>query len=191
MGSSSALLNDWERRARKGVLFQNTPNTVCCARLLWAVDVDDANPGHRRGQSGSFHLLGAALCHPPSDCCSGSFMLSKILNTILNRSLPPVLFKGVAIALHDLEHHCEPLGETKPGTEEGVGGSRGQGPGRRGLETCMGGGEGAPGREPERSYLVRTSSLHLLMMQESSKRMGNQPPDPDSVTRSHVLSSLV
>ena len=46
------------------------------------------NPGHRRGPERLFsHLPRAVLSSSPtSDCCSGSFMLSKILNTILNRS---------------------------------------------------------------------------------------------------------
>lgn len=40
-------------------------------------------------------------------------------------------------------------------------------------------------------YLVRTSSLHLLMMQDSSNRMGNQPRTQTLSPGATFMSSLV
>lgn len=102
MGSLSALLDDWERRARKGLLFKtHTSDTALAVQDfcgLWMLTTSTS--GHRRGPERLFsHLLRAACSSPTSDCCSGSFAAkSKILNTIPEQVLPPVLFKGVAIA---------------------------------------------------------------------------------------------
>lgn len=40
--------------------------------------------------------------------------------------LPPVLFKGVTVALHDLKHDRESSGGTKSGAEREWGGGRGK-----------------------------------------------------------------
>ena len=77
---------------------------------------------------------------------------------------------------------------------EGMGGGRGQ---QRAGAQGRGAGHGGwfsdqrKGARWGHSYLVRTSSLHLLMMQESSKRMGNQPRTQTLSPGATFMSSLV
>ena len=77
----------------------------------------------------------------------------------------------------------------RAGTEDG-GVWKGQGPGGGDWDPGRERG-GAPGGKPGGRYLVRTSSLHLLMMQESSKRMGNQPRTQTLSPGATFMSSLV
>lgn len=124
----------------------------------------------------------------------GEFHIVKNPEHDSEQVLPPVLFKGMAIALHDLEHDREPSGGKKASMEEGTGGVRGQQ--RRQWESLGPGLEAHSGTEGRgttlgHGYLVRTSSLHLLMMQESSKRMGNQPRTQTLSPVATFMSSLV
>ena len=130
----------------------------------------------------------------------GEFHIVKNPEHDSEQVLPPVLFEGMAIALHDLEHDREPSAGKKASMEEGTGGGRGQQ--RRQWESLGSGGRGEQGPEAHsvmegrgttlgHGYLVRTSSLHLLMMQESSKRMGNQPRTQTLSPVATFMSSLV
>lgn len=194
MGSSSALLDDWERRARKGVfLFKTHPTWLAVQDFcgLWMLTTQPWAQTRARAA-----LLpsprGSALVITHLRLLLREFHVVKNPEHDSEQVLPPVLFKGVAIALHDLEHHCEPSGGNKAGHRGGGGWEKRAGAGGGG-DWDPGGevGKGPPGGEPERSYLVRTSSLHLLMMQESSKSMGNQPRTQTLSPGATFMSSLV
>ena len=89
---SPAPLDDWEERARKGdFLFRTRPKRLA---------VQDFRGRRMRTRQPWAQMAGVALprprqcpLSPTSDCCSGSFMLSKILKTIRNRSCHQCLSK--------------------------------------------------------------------------------------------------
>lgn len=89
--------------------------------------------------------------------------------------LPPVFLKGVPIGLHHFEHHCQSPGNIDPQAHVG------NFPLITSTKVVL----------AMRSYLVLTSSLHLLMMQDSSKRIGNHPRTHTRSSVATFMSSLV
>lgn len=86
------------------------------------------------------------------DLCVGKFHIVEDAKHNLEEFDPPVLSESLAVRLHNLKHHGQ-RSRTAPKSEPPA----------------------VVVAERINVYLVLTSSLHRLMMHESSKRMGNHP----------------
>lgn len=94
--------------------------------------------------------------------------------------LPPVLLESVPVRLHHLKHDGQPPKTKTSGAID--------------REELMAAFPALFSRllfEVAPTDLVRTSNLHLLMMQDNSKRMGNQPRTHTRSSGATFMSSLV